>query len=189
MLRKAIALVFVGLLLASCAQKKVTKPEAEQPAVKQPAQEAPKAPPAKAEEVEKKPAEEQVAKVETAEAEEKYREAAGITFSDVYFDFDRYEIREDSMPTLKELASFLVKGPNRVLIEGHCDDRGTNEYNLALGDRRASSVKSYLIASGVPKDKMDAISYGEEKPLCKEQEESCWSKNRRAHFVILETGK
>lgn len=105
---------------------------------------------------------------------------------DIYFDYDRYDIREDSKQVLRELASLLARNRSlRVVVEGHCDDRGTNEYNLALGDRRARSVKDFLVSLGTPSDKIDTVSYGEEKPLCTEQNESCWAKNRRGHFVLL----
>jgi peptidoglycan-associated lipoprotein len=73
----------------------------------------------------------------------------------------------------------------RLSIEGHCDERGTNEYNLALGDRRAKAVKDYLTSLGVASGRMDVISYGEERPACTDQSEACWAKNRRAHFVVL----
>lgn len=94
------------------------------------------------------------------------------------------------MPTLKKVASYLQKYPKlRVIIEGHCDERGTNEYNFALGQKRADSAKQYLITLGIISSRIDIISYGEEKPLCTEQNESCWQKNRRAHFVFIEEGK
>jgi peptidoglycan-associated lipoprotein len=108
---------------------------------------------------------------------------------DVYFDFDRYEIKDSAKPVLRELATWLVKSDVSVLIEGYCDDRGTDEYNLALGDRRASSVKSFLISSGVPAGKTETVSFGEEKPVCSEKTEDCWAKNRRAHFVVSEGGR
>jgi len=109
---------------------------------------------------------------------------------DIHFDFDRYEIRHEDIPTLKKVAAILQKYSNiKVLIEGHCDERGTNEYNFALGQKRANSAKQYLITLGVPSSKMEIISYGEEKPLCTEQNEACWQKNRRAHFVFIEEGK
>ncbi|TAL27750.1 MAG: peptidoglycan-associated lipoprotein, partial [Nitrospirae bacterium] len=88
-------------------------------------------------------------------------------------------------PTLKVVSDWLVKNKSsNMLLEGHCDERGTNEYNLALGERRAKSTRDYLISSGVGKDRLELISFGEEKPLCKEQNEECWQKNRRAQFII-----
>jgi len=103
---------------------------------------------------------------------------------DVNFDFDRYDIPPDMRELLKSHATWLKANAQvRVEVEGHCDERGTNEYNLALGARRAESVKRYLIDLGISPDRLSTISYGEELPICKEQNESCWAKNRRAHFV------
>lgn len=109
---------------------------------------------------------------------------------DIYFDYDRYDIKEEAKPILKEVSSILSRNKDiKVIIEGHCDERGTNEYNLGLGDRRANSAKEYLISLGIPSGKVETISYGEEKSLCAEQTEECWAKNRRAHFVLVEGGR
>jgi peptidoglycan-associated lipoprotein len=106
---------------------------------------------------------------------------------DVYFDFDRYDIRADAKPILREVASILLRNNNlKLILEGHTDERGTNEYNLGLGDMRATSVREYLISLGVSSGRIETISYGEEKPVCKEQTEECWALNRRAHFVLFE---
>jgi peptidoglycan-associated lipoprotein len=103
----------------------------------------------------------------------------------IHFDFDKYDLKPKAMMILDEKATFLREHPEvRVLVEGHCDDRGTNEYNLALGDRRANSAKNYLVRSGVADSRITTISYGEEQPLCMEQAESCWWKNRRAQFQV-----
>src|SRR4030067_1759422 len=104
---------------------------------------------------------------------------------DIYFDFDRYTISADSRPVLQNNAS-VIKSKNirKVTIEGHSDARGTNEYNLALGERRAQSTKRYLTALGINPSYISTISYGEEKPFCFEQNENCWEQNRRAHLVI-----
>jgi peptidoglycan-associated lipoprotein len=89
------------------------------------------------------------------------------------------------MMILDDKAAYLREHPGvRVLVEGHADDRGSNEYNLALGDRRANSAKNYLVKSGVAASRMTTISYGEEQPLCRQQNESCWSRNRRGVFGI-----
>ncbi|MCS7203967.1 MAG: peptidoglycan-associated lipoprotein Pal [Thermodesulfovibrio sp.] len=110
--------------------------------------------------------------------------------SDIYFDYDKYDIRTEDIPTLKKVAAALQKYPKlRLIIEGHCDERGTNEYNFALGQKRANSAKQYLISLGISSTRIDIISYGEEKPLCTEQNEACWQKNRRAHFVFIEEEK
>jgi peptidoglycan-associated lipoprotein len=105
---------------------------------------------------------------------------------DISFDFDQYTIRPQDLPILKENASILMKHPNvKIQIEGNCDERGTNEYNLALGERRANSTKKYLISLGISPDHITTISYGEEKPLDPGHNEEAWAKNRRAHIVIL----
>jgi peptidoglycan-associated lipoprotein len=117
----------------------------------------------------------------------KYMEDATLTaeFNDIYFDFDMYNIKDESKSTLRNLSSWLSQRNAKVIIEGHCDERGTDEYNLGLGDRRANSTKQYLVAAGVTSNNIETISYGEERPQCTEKNESCWSRNRRAHFVIL----
>jgi len=107
----------------------------------------------------------------------------------VYFDFDKYEIRPDQRPTLQANADKLKAEPLskfRLLIEGHCDERGTNEYNMALGDRRANAVKQYLISLGVPAARVRTISYGEERPADPGHTEEAWAKNRRCEFVLEE---
>jgi peptidoglycan-associated lipoprotein len=104
---------------------------------------------------------------------------------DAYFDYDKYELRDDARSALATDAEWLKKYPTvQILIEGHCDDRGTNEYNLALGERRANAAKDYLVSLGIDASRVKTVSYGEERPQCKESQESCWSKNRRAHLVI-----
>lgn len=103
----------------------------------------------------------------------------------IFFDFDKYDIRPGDAEILKENAALLKKFPHiKIQIEGHCDERGTNEYNLALGERRANSTKQYLINLGISKDRISTISYGEERPFDPGHNEEAWAKNRRAHFVI-----
>lgn len=112
--------------------------------------------------------------------------AAAGPLKDIYFDYDRSDLRGDARETLRANADWLKKNPAaRVEIEGHCDDRGTNEYNLALGAKRAQSAKDYLTTLGITADRLSTISYGEEIPVCKEPNESCWRQNRRARFVII----
>jgi len=104
---------------------------------------------------------------------------------DVFFDFDKYDIRPGDAKTLDANANWLKSNSNHlVLIEGHCDERGTNEYNLALGERRAKSTMNYLVSQGVQANRITIISYGEERPQCTEHNEACWAKNRRAHFLV-----
>ena len=106
-------------------------------------------------------------------------------FDDVRFDFDKSEVREDGRRTCQVVADYLKKNPRaKLVIEGHCDDRGTAEYNLALGDRRATAVMTYLVSLGVSKEALSTVSFGKEKPLDPGSNEEAWAKNRRAHFVL-----
>jgi peptidoglycan-associated lipoprotein len=103
---------------------------------------------------------------------------------DIFFDFDKYNIRPDAATTLDGDATWLKANPGHlVLIEGHCDERGTVEYNLVLGERRAKAAMNYLVAQGVQASRFTVISYGKERPFCNEHNEACWSQNRRAHFL------
>jgi peptidoglycan-associated lipoprotein len=104
---------------------------------------------------------------------------------DVHFEFDRYDLTGETKRTLEELAQALKANPAfDVLVEGHADERGTTEYNLALGQRRAQAAKDYLVSLGVDARRVDTISYGEERPLDPEHNELAWALNRRAHFVV-----
>ena len=103
---------------------------------------------------------------------------------DVYFDYDRADVRGDQQAAIQADAQFLSQHPNvSFTVEGHCDERGSTEYNIALGDKRATAVKSALIAAGVNASRIKTISYGKEKPFCSESNEACWQQNRRGHFV------
>jgi len=104
---------------------------------------------------------------------------------DVYFDFDRAELTEESRNRLARNADWLRGHPEFVVrIEGHCDERGTNEYNLALGERRAGAARDYLSSLNVAASRLSTLSYGEERPQCADSTEGCWARNRRAHFLI-----
>jgi peptidoglycan-associated lipoprotein len=106
---------------------------------------------------------------------------------DIHFQFDKYDLDSSSKGVLKQNADFLKQHPSvKVEIQGHCDERGTNNYNLALGQRRAASTKRYLASLGIPENRLHVISYGEEKPFCGETNEDCWGQNRRAHFMVAE---
>jgi peptidoglycan-associated lipoprotein len=112
-------------------------------------------------------------------------EIAKTVFSDIYFAYDKYNILPDARPMLDQVATFMGENSGyNVVIEGHCDERGTNEYNLALGERRAKSTKNYLVSLGVQSARISTVTFGEEKPLCMDQNETCWQSNRRAHFVV-----
>ncbi|HEY7318238.1 MAG TPA: peptidoglycan-associated lipoprotein Pal [Candidatus Binatia bacterium] len=115
------------------------------------------------------------------------KSAAPGPLKDIYFSFDRYDLEGEARETLKVNADWLKRNPAaRVEIEGHCDERGTNEYNLALGAKRAQAAKDYLVTLGIAVDRLSTISYGEEIPVCKEHNESCWQQNRRDRFVIIQ---
>jgi peptidoglycan-associated lipoprotein len=105
---------------------------------------------------------------------------------DIHFNFDKYDIRREDEEILKENAAWLKKNPKmKIQIEGHCDERGTVEYNLALGERRANNTKRYLVSLGISPNRITIISFGKERPLDPGHNEEAWAKNRRAHIVVL----
>ena len=117
-------------------------------------------------------------------AQKKKPKAAEAGLQRIHFDFDKSFIKGEYEPVLRSNADWMQKNKRtNVSIEGHCDERGSIEYNIALGDRRANSAKRYLTNLGIPGDRMSTISYGEERPLCTEHNESCWWQNRRDEFV------
>jgi peptidoglycan-associated lipoprotein len=106
-------------------------------------------------------------------------------FADVLFDFDKADLKEEGKTACQAVAEYLRKNPKaKVMIEGHCDERGTAEYNLALGERRAVAVRNYLVSLGVPKGAISTVSFGKERPLDPGHTEEAWAKNRRAHFLL-----
>jgi peptidoglycan-associated lipoprotein len=110
--------------------------------------------------------------------------AAVVLAPDIYFEFDRSAITDASQAELKTNAAWMAANPSRnVILEGHCDERGTREYNMALGDRRATAAKEYLVRLGVDPSRLKTISYGEEKPVDPGHNEEAWAKNRRVHFA------
>jgi peptidoglycan-associated lipoprotein len=174
----ALALSVAALVAVGCAKKQTVKSEGAQgPAgaseVSEPSvKEAPPAP------MEVAPAPQPAPGV--AVTEERRSQ-----FDDVLFDFDQSELKEDGRRTCEAVADYLTKNPQaKILIEGHCDERGTAEYNLALGERRATAVMTYLVSLGVPKAALSTISFGEERPLDPGNNEEAWARNRRAHFVL-----
>jgi peptidoglycan-associated lipoprotein len=121
------------------------------------------------------------APVNTMSEEEEFK----ANVQDIFFDYDKYDVRSGDQTTLSHDASYLVSHPNlRILIGGYCDERGSNEYNLALGQNRADLAKKELINAGVARSRIRVISYGKERPFCTEPTESCWQQNRRAGFSI-----
>jgi peptidoglycan-associated lipoprotein len=117
----------------------------------------------------------------TMSAEEEFK----ANVQDIFFDYDSYDVRSDAQATLSHDASYLASHSNiKIVIGGYCDERGSDEYNLALGQNRANSAKSALVTAGVAADRIRVISYGKEKPFCSESTEACWQQNRRAGFSI-----
>ncbi len=183
-------------LLSSCAKKQVIteEKEMEAPAPEVAKEEKAAVPAAKEEKMEEAKIErlkelEEAKKREAAIDEEKAwmeRRAAKFEAEAIYFDFDKSFIRLEYRPVLQEKAAFLKDYPDmRARIEGNCDERGTNEYNLALGDRRGSSAKNFLISLGIAADRIETISYGEERPRGLGHNEASWSQNRRDDFVLV----
>lgn len=177
-----ILAVCIGLVMMGCPKKTVVK---EEPSVKK--EEAAKLevkPPAKETAT---PTKEQFEKSLVAERSPGIQGQVfeSSMLKDVYFNFDKYDIRPEDAGILKENAALLKKFSNvRVQIEGHCDERGTVEYNLALGERRANKTKDFLISLGISADRISTISYGKERPLDPSHHEDAWAKNRRAHTII-----
>lgn len=185
MVRKSLSILVLmlclGLIMAGCLCLKKTVVK-EEPSIKKEAERT----------KEMKPKEEQGAKeFEKSLMAKKEPGIEGEVFenkllNDIHFDFDKYNIRPGDAEILKENAVLLKKYPKvKVQIEGHCDERGTNEYNMALGERRANSAKKYLIKLGVQEDRVPTVSYGEERPLDPGHNEGAWAKNRRDHFTIM----
>jgi peptidoglycan-associated lipoprotein len=180
-----VSILCLGVILTGCAKKTVVK---EEPSVKK--EEA-----GSGREVERTkvmtPREEKGAKeFEKSLVAKKEPGIEGEVFEskllkDIHFDFDKYNIRPEDAEILKENAALLKKYPKvKIQIEGHCDERGTTEYNLALGERRANSGKRYLVSLGISPDRISTISYGKERPLDPGHNEEAWAKNRRDHTII-----
>ena len=127
----------------------------------------------------------EAARKASAMKETEYRNAAASALKDVHFEFDKSDIRDSDKVILTAIADFMKAYPQaNVAVDGNCDERGTIEYNLALGERRAHAAMAYVVGLGVPSSRMSTISYGKEKPVCTEATEACWGRNRRAHFTL-----
>lgn len=112
--------------------------------------------------------------------------SGGGPLQDIYFEYDAFDLSQEARDVLRRNAGWLTKNSEaKVEVEGHCDERGTVEYNLALGAKRAKAVRDYLVALGVPTGQISTISYGEELPACRDASEGCWQQNRRAHFQLV----
>jgi peptidoglycan-associated lipoprotein len=176
----AVATLSISVLWTGCAKKPAvaTPPPAPPPPVATPAP--PPPPPAPVE----TPAPAASPFDGDLDAVNRYVAEHGL-LADVYFDYDRDELRGDARSRLQLNAEFMkAQSQFVVTLEGHCDERGSIGYNVALGDRRATSSKSYVASLGVADGRMQTVSYGKERPVCTESNEACWSRNRRVHFVI-----
>lgn len=183
----ALLLVIPGLLLTtSCAKKKIKsdtamEQDADDDAAKRAAEKAKEEELARQRELEEQRLKEQ----EEAEKQKIAVAMAKFENEDIYFEFDSAALLPMAQEILKKKAAYLDANPGiSVVVEGHCDERGTNEYNLALGDRRARSAVSFLVDLGISASRLTAISYGEERPVDPGSNEEGWAKNRRGHFVI-----
>lgn len=181
-----VLIIFVGFLAPSCGKKQIeSEPVMSEDEARRRAEE----------EARKREQERQAAIREEELREEQLREDRESVLSaremfeneDILFEFDSASLSVEAQEILRAKAAWLRENPRaRVVIEGHCDERGTNEYNLALGDRRAFSSKSFLVDLGISEGRLTTISYGEERPVDTAPTEDAWAKNRRAHFVIKE---
>lgn len=179
MKKAALVLLAVATVasVTACGKKPIVEP-APPPIVP----EAPPPAPPPAAKPEVQPQVDEYARLKAMSAEE--IEKSGL-LSEVYFDFNRSEIRDGDRATLTKNADALKRFDFlRITVEGHCDDRGTVDYNLALGERRARAAYDYLVSLGVPADRLKVVSYGKEVPVCQASTEECWQKNRRAHFTV-----
>jgi peptidoglycan-associated lipoprotein len=193
-----LSLLLAGVISAGCSPQKVVKPtpadqQQQQQQQQQPA-DATKGSETKTTAI--KPSEhiseKQLAKIEMKDEvrSDRYKEVKDL-FEDIYFNYDEYEISAAAKAVIEKISTWMLTNrASKISVEGHCDERGTNEYNLALGDRRAKAARDVLIALGVPSGRIEMISYGEEKPVCSEKTDACYAKNRRVHFVVFkEAGK
>ena len=179
-------IIFVGFLAPSCGKKELkSEPVMSEDEARR-----------RAEEEARKREQERQASIREEELKEEQLRAEGVRFQseremfendDILFEFDSASLSVDAQEILRRKAEWLRENPRaQVNIEGHCDERGTNEYNLALGDRRAFSAKSFLVDLGIDDSRLTTVSYGEEQPIDSRSAENAWSQNRRAHFVITE---
>ena len=161
----ALLLVIPGLMFSVSCQKKLVDASPEPMA--------------------KEVVEEEVVVVEEEEVVVAYKAPGVVMQEDIYFNFDKATLTPSAQDNLLRKAEWLRENSDvTVTIEGHCDARGTNEYNLALGDRRAESAKAFLVDLGIAASRVTTISYGEERSVCTQQDEECWAKNRRDNFVV-----
>ncbi|MDY6972425.1 MAG: peptidoglycan-associated lipoprotein Pal [Thermodesulfobacteriota bacterium] len=171
------------LLVASCAKKQVPAPEVVQPAPAEEVKMAEEMEPVEPDLDRKKEEAERQARLRELE---KARRLADFESQHIFFDFDKSDLKRKAKAILKKKANWLRNNPSRsVSIQGHCDERGTNEYNLALGERRAHAAKKFLVAMGISAERIKTISYGEERPADPGRNESAWARNRRDEFKLI----
>jgi peptidoglycan-associated lipoprotein len=188
--RALIAIAAVAVLTAACAKKKVAAapPPPPPPAATTPAATSrPTPPPATAAATRPPASTPQTSPYPNAATRARIDELLA-KIEDAYFDYDKASLRPDALKALQadstELRDILKDYPNyKLTIEGHCDERGSAEYNVALGDRRAAAAKEYLVGVGIPTTQLNVISFGKEKPVCEDHDEACWQRNRRIHIV------
>jgi peptidoglycan-associated lipoprotein len=177
----SLSLLTLLLVISACAPKKTVKPTEEtKPAAQnlQPGEEGTPSTEASA-------AEESKIQPETSAKGMNFVEVTNMDLPDVYFDLDKYNLSEETKAALAKSVEVLKNNSKTVIqVEGHCDERGTVEYNLALGQKRATAVRNYLVIAGIDSARIFTISYGKEKPLDPGHNEEAWAKNRRAHFVV-----
>ena len=175
---KILSLAFAGLVLVGCSSTAPTKPELPSPTSS--------AAPGKAQSEKSGQPVRQPPSASSLEAHREGKVPASGPLAEIYFDYDSYDLRPDARRSLQAHSAWLKANPAaRVEIEGHCDERGTTEYNLALGAKRARSARDYLVSLGVAAGRISTISYGEELLVCKEKTNECYQKNRRDRFVII----
>jgi peptidoglycan-associated lipoprotein len=195
-----VLILCLGLIMAGCPKKTVVKEEPSVKKAEESAAEREKAAKLEAEKAAKEVKAKELERMKEEQLKKEFEKSLvakkepGIEgevleskmLKDIHFDFDKYDIRPGDAEILKQNAALLTKYPKaKIQIEGHCDERGTIEYNLALGERRAHNAKKYLISLGISDSCLSTISYGKERPLDPGHNEEAWAKNRRDHFIIL----
>lgn len=189
--RTLIAVAAVSLLAAACAKKKVAAapPPPPAPAATPAAASKPAPPPVRTATTQRPATITPAPRYPNASTRARIDQLLA-KIEDAYFDYDKASLRPDALKALQadstELREILKDYPDyKVTIEGHCDERGSAEYNLALGDKRAEAAKDYLVQVGIPSAQFNVLSYGKERPICQEHDEACWQRNRRIHIVAM----
>jgi peptidoglycan-associated lipoprotein len=189
--RAIVAVAAIGLIAAGCAKKKVATaaPPAPTPAASASSTPAPAPAPARASSTPSPAVSSEKSRYPDAATRARIDQLLS-RIEDAYFDYNKATLRADALKTLQadaaELRTILKDYPDyKLMVEGHCDERGSAEYNVALGDRRAEASKDFLVQAGIPSAQLNVISYGKERPVCQDHDESCWQKNRRTHIVAM----